>query len=143
MDEAKNNGKKKVGIAVFIIGFLALTAGVVFLLINSLKGPAVRDAEYLVQIGAWQRQDEPTVIWNFTEIGHGTLTTNFYINEYDFEWRMDGNTLKIETDWLYTLNNEYTYKLDQGKNLLTLTSESGDINFVPASSIDAEITEDN
>ncbi|MBO4276107.1 hypothetical protein J5868_00120 [Candidatus Saccharibacteria bacterium] len=140
----KKSDKKKVwGIVIFVLGLLTLAAGVAFLLHNLLKGPNVRDAEYLVEIGAWQREDEPTVIWNFTEIGKGTLTTNYHINDYDFIWQIDGDTLKIETDWLYDLNDEYTYKLDQGKNTLTLTSASGDINFVPASSVDTEVTEDN
>lgn len=139
----KSNKKRVWGIVIFVFGLLVLAAGVTFLLFNLLKGPNVRDAEYLVEIGAWEREDEPTVIWNFTEIGKGTLTTNFRINDYDFIWRIDGDTLKIETDWLYDLNDEYTYKLDQGKNTLTLTSASGDINFVPASSVDPEVTEDN
>ncbi|MBQ1540113.1 hypothetical protein IIZ72_00925 [Candidatus Saccharibacteria bacterium] len=139
----KSNKKKVWGIVIFVFGLLVLAAGVAFLLFNLLKGPNVRDAEYLVEIGAWEREGEPTVIWNFTEIGKGTLTTNFHINDYDFIWRIDGDTLKIETDWLYDLNDEYTYKLDQGKNTLTLTSASGDINFVPASSVDTEVTEDN
>ena len=139
----KSNKKKVWGIVIFVFGLLVLAAGVAFLLFNLLKGPNVRDAEYLVEIGAWEREGEPTVIWNFTEIGKGTLTTNFHINDYDFIWRIDGDTLKIETDWLYDLNDEYTYKLDQGKNTLTLTSASGDINFVPASSVDPEVTEDN
>ena len=143
MDEKKVDKKKIGGIIVFILGLITLAGGVTFLLITLLKGPDVRDAEYLVEVGAWEREGEPTVIWNFTEIGKGTLTTNFHINDYNFIWRIDGDTLKIETDWLYDLNDEYTYKLDQGKNTLTLTSASGDINFVPASSVDPEVTEDN
>ena len=139
----KSSAKKKWGIFVFILGLLTLAAGVTFLLINLLKGPTIRDAEYLVEVGMWEREDEPAVIWNFTEIGKGTLTTNSHINDYEFIWRIDGDTLKIETKWLYELNDEYTYKLDQGKNVLTLSNESGDINFVPASRVDAEITEDN
>lgn len=141
--KAKSSKKKAWGIAIFVLGFLALAGGVTFLVISLLRGPGVRDAEFLVQIGTWEREDEPTVIWNFTEIGKGTLTTNSHTNDYNFIWRIDGDTLKIETNWLYDLNDEYTYKLDQGKKTLTLTSASGDINFVPASSVDAEITEDN
>lgn len=128
----KTNAKKKWGIAIFVLGILVLAAGVTFLLFNLLKGPSVRDAEYLVTVGAWQREDEPTVIWNFTEIGKGTLTTNFHINDYDFIWRMDGDTLKIETDWLYELNDEYTYKLDQGGKTLTITSGEKSYTFVPS-----------
>ena len=135
--------KKKWGITIFIIGLLTLAAGVTFLLITVLKGPRIQDADYLVQVGKWELENEPSVVWNFTEIGKGTLTTNSHLNDYDFIWRIDGDTLKIETKWLYELNDEYTYKLDQGKNTLTLSSESGDINFVPASSVNPEVTEDN
>ena len=139
----KKSVKKKWGITIFIIGLLTLTAGVTFLLFNLLKGPTTQDADYLVQVGKWELENEPSVVWNFIEIGKGTLTTNSHLNDYEFIWRIDGDTLKIETKWLYELNDEYIYKLDQDKNILTLTSESGDINFVPASSVDPEVTEDN
>ena len=78
-----------------------------FLLINILATPKVLDAEYLVQTGEWQLEDEPTVIWQFTEVGKGVLTTNAHTNDYNFIWAIDGNKIKIETDWLYKLNNEY------------------------------------
>ena len=139
----KKSVKKKWGITIFVIGLLTLTAGVTFLLFNLLKGPTTQDADYLAQVGKWELENEPSVVWNFIEIGKGTLTTNSHLNDYEFIWRIDGDTLKIETKWLYELNDEYIYKLDQGKNILTLTSESGDINFVPASSVDPEVTEDN
>lgn len=139
----EKNTKKKWGIAIFVCGLLTLVAGITFLLVDLLKGPDVHDAEFLVEIGAWEREGEPTVIWSFTEIGKGTLTTNFHINDYEFIWRIDGDKLKIETDWLYTLNDEYTYTLDQSEKTLTLTSELGDIDFVPASGVDTEVTEDN
>ena len=37
-----------------------------------------------------------------------TLANN-HINDYDFIWAIDGGKLKIETNWLYTLNNDYSY----------------------------------
>lgn len=69
----------------------------------------------------------PSVIWNFTEIGKGTLTTNAHLNDYDFIWAIEGDTLKIETNWLYELENEYKYELDQNNGILTLTE--GDQTF--------------
>ena len=92
-----------------------------------------------MEIGAWEREDAPSVVWNFTEIGKGTLTTNGHQNDYDFIWAIDGDKIKIETDWLYALDDEYIYTLDQSAGVLTL----GDVNFRAASSIDAEVTEDN
>ena len=126
------SGKKMTGLIVLIIGGVTLVAGVVFLLLNLLKAPVIRDADFLVEIGAWQMEDEPTVIWDFKEVGKGSLTTNFHVNDYDFIWSMDDKTLKIETDWLYTLNDEYTYELNQGDNELILTSREETYTFVPA-----------
>ena len=124
--------KKRLGIIVFVIGLVALIAGVAFLLINIFKAPDVRDAEYLVQIGAWQLEDEPTVVWQFTEVGKGTLTTNAHINDYDFIWAIDGNRLKIETDWLYTLNDEYIYELNQNDHKLVLMGDDETFTFTTA-----------
>lgn len=132
-EKAKVKDKKKIfGVITLIIGLVALVAGVTFLLINLLKGPTVRDADFLVEVGAWQLKDEATVVWDFKEIGKGTLTTNFHTNDYDFIWAIDGDQLKIETEWLYTLNDSYNYKLNQSEKTLTLTSEENTYTFVPA-----------
>ena len=129
----KPKDKKLVtGIIVFIIGLATLVGGLVFMLLNIFAEPGVRDAEYLVQVGQWVREDETAVIWNFTEIGKGTLTTNNHQNDYEFIWAMEDDELKIETDWLYDLENEYEYKLDQSKNTLVLTNGDDNWTFVPA-----------
>ena len=120
--------KKRIGIILLIIGALALIAGVVFALVNIFSEPGLRDAEYLVEIGKWEREDAPNVIWNFTEVGKGTLTTNNYTNEYEFIWAIEGNELKIETDWLYKLDDTYEYILDQNEPTLTL---NGTVVFRP------------
>ncbi len=65
------------------------------------------------------------VIWNFTEIGKGTLTTNNHIDDHEFKWTIEDDKLKIETDWLYTLYDELTYKLDQKENTLEITKADG------------------
>ena len=123
--------KKRVSLIVFIIGLLTLIAGVVFLIVRLNAGPSVADGEYLVSVGEWKEQDEPSVIWNFKEIGKGTLTTNNHTNDYDFVWALEDGKLKINTEWLYTLNNEFDYVLDQGSNILTLTSDDETFTFVP------------
>ena len=137
------NKKKRFSIVVFVFGLAALATGVTFLLMSIFKAPDVRDAEYLVQVGAWQLEDEPTVVWRFTEIGRGTLTTNFHINDYDFIWAIDDNKLKIETDWLYTLNDEYVYELNQGDNKLVLMGNDETFTFVPAPVLTEENEEES
>lgn len=124
----KSNRKLVIGIITLILGLATLIGGVAFLIITLTKGPKVQDAEYLVEVGSWQREDEPSVVWNFTEIGKGSLTTNEHKNDYDFIWAMDGNKLKIETEWLYTIDDDFEYKLKDGKLVL-----DDKIVFVPVS----------
>lgn len=123
--------KKRVSLIVFIIGLLTLIAGVVFLIVRLNAGPSVADGEYLVSVGEWKEQDEPSVIWNFTETGKGTLTTNNHTNDYDFVWAIEDGKIKVNTKWLYTLNDEFDYTLDQNGNMLTLTRGDETFTFVP------------
>jgi len=152
MDNAKQKKDKKkiAAIATLVVGLITLVVGVVFLVLHLTGAPALQDAEYLVEIGSWAEADEPGVIWTFTEVGKGTLTTNNHENDYDFIWAIEDGRLLIETDWLYTLNDTYEYELNQGEQVLTLRdtdgesgSGSGDIKFRPTGSVDTEVTEGN
>lgn len=136
------SAKKRVGLIVMLVGILACIAGLVFLLMNIFAKPDMRDAEYLVEVGAWVRKDEPSVEWKFTEVGKGVLTTNAHMNDYDFIWALDEDTLKVETAWLYTLNDSFVYELNQSDKTLTLTKDEETIVFIPAEK-PAENTEAN
>ena len=131
-DNSKKGDKKKLtGLIVMLCGIAVLVAGLVFLLVNIFAKPGLRDAEYLVEVGTWVREDEPSVEWNFTEVGKGVLTTNAHANDYNFIWAINGDTLEVETSWLYTLNDSYEYVLDQSAKTLTLTSGDKEIKFIP------------
>ncbi len=121
---------KKFSLIIFIIGILALLGGGGFLAYKLLGGTSTADADFLISAGTWTKDGEEGVIWQFTEIGKGTLTTNNHTNDYDFIWALDGNKLKIETSWLYNLENEYTYSLDQSGKTLSLTAGDQTITFV-------------
>lgn len=131
-----------------IIGILALAAGAIFLILNLVSKPAVADGEYLISAKEWKLEDSsncanseaseegtsncetPAVVWKFTEAGKGTLTTNGHANDYDFIWALEeNNTLKIETKWLYDLDNTYTYELDKNKGTMTLSSDGKQYTF--------------
>ena len=131
---------------VLVAGVALLIAGVALFVVKMISGAALRDANTLIEVGTWQREDAPEVIWTFTEMGKGTLTSNGHQNDYDFLWHIDGDTLKLEIKWLYDIESEYTYHLD-GKTLsLKQLNPEGDlanINFRATSSVDAEITENN
>ena len=148
--------KKRISIITLIVGLVTLVAGVVFLIIRLTAASGVADGEYLVSIGKWGLEggncvqakcgenakcvgpdgeatvicDGDGVIWNFTEIGKGTLTTNAHENDYDFIWSIEDGKLKIETKWLYDLENEYDYKLDQDKGELVLSADGEEHKFV-------------
>lgn len=119
------NKKKRFSIITFIVGLVVLVGGAGFLIFSILKKPDMRDADFLVENHTWVENDTSGVIWNFTEIGKGNLTTNNHKNDYDFIWAIEGDKLKIETDWLYDLENEYTYKINQDEKTLELTDENG------------------
>lgn len=149
---AEKHGKKikrplsklrKISIAVLTVGVIALVAGIGCLVYNILRAPNASDAEYLVEVDAWQREDEPSVVWKFTEIGKGTLTTNGGVNVYDFTWAFDDGKLKIDTDWLYTLNDEYEFSIDQNDQKLTLKTEDQTLTFVPAPKVSENTSQQN
>ena len=147
----KAKDKKQVwSLVVFVLGIFTLVAGVVFLIISLVATPGLQDGEYLVSAKQWvlenntnclneeseEKNEEATncetgqVIWQFTEIGKGALTTNSHVNDYDFIWAIEDGKLKIETDWLYELENEYEYNLDQGSGTMTLKDGEKEYTFV-------------
>jgi len=125
--KTKNPNKKKkvISISVLIVGMIALIVGVVFLVLNIIKANQAADGDYLVTAGNWVLEDSDGVIWDFTEVGKGTLTTNNHLNDYNFIWAIEDDKLLIETDWLYSLENEFKYELNQGARVLTLTADDG------------------
>ncbi len=134
--------KQLISIIIFIIGLITLIAGVVFLILKLNSGAPIEDGEYLISVDSWIREDGPGVIWSFTEIGKGKLTTNNHLNDYDFIWAIEDGKIKIKTDWLYSLNDEYSYKIEDG-NLILIRDDSSEIKFSPRSSVDSEVTENN
>ena len=128
----KNPEKRKwiASLAIFIVGILVLIAGIVCLILGMSQNSVAKDAEYLVNRDSWVLEDSDKVIWDFTEVGKGKLTTNAHENDYDFKWAIEDGKLKIETDWLYELDNEYDYTLDQSSGVLTLTDGDESYRFV-------------
>lgn len=139
----KPKNKKKIwSIAIFIVGLITLIVGAILLFIRFFSVPGLQDGEYLVSAKEWVLEDNTNclkeeancesgkVIWQFAEIGKGKLTTNNHVNDYDFIWAIDNGKLKIETKWLYDLENEYEYKLDQGNGILILYDKDNEMKFI-------------
>ncbi|MBR3322386.1 hypothetical protein IKG05_01965 [Candidatus Saccharibacteria bacterium] len=115
--------KKKIfSISALVIGLIMLVVGVVFLVINLIGASKTADGEYLIDAGQWALEGEEGVVWDFTEVGKGVLTTNNHLNDYDFIWAIEDGKLLIETDWLYDLENEFAYELNHGTGELFLTA---------------------
>ena len=133
--KAKTNNpekkKKIISFSVLAVGLIVLVVGVVFLVLNIIKMNQAADGDFLVTAGNWVMEDSDSkVVWDFTEIGKGSLTTNGHINDYNFIWSLKDGKLQIETDWLYDLENEYEYTLNQGAKTLTLKADGSEFKFV-------------
>ena len=128
--EKQPKSHRATSLVIFLIGLAVLVTGVIILVLNITAHPAVPDADYLVDKSTWTLADTPQVEWTFTEVGKGTLTTNSHTNDYNFLWSISGDKLTIETDWLYTLDDTYTYKLDQSTATLTLTTDDGTTSYI-------------
>lgn len=132
MKEKKSKNEKRqkiVSIVIFAIGMIVLMASGVFLTLNLISDKTA-DAEFLVAKENWMLENEGSVVWDFTEVGKGTLTTNNHTNDYDFTWIIEDEKLKIKTDWLYEINNEYEYHLDKKAGILTLMDGENEIKFI-------------
>lgn len=119
----KKLGMDKKSFAFFVVGMIILCVGVVLLAIKIITGPKMDNAEFLITAGEWMREDDPTVIWDFTDTGKGKLTTDGHLNNYDFKWSLEGGRLKIETAWFYDLSDDFEYSLDQGAKILTIKNQ--------------------
>ncbi len=122
--------RKILSITVFAVGIIMLAVGTGCLVAKLVGGSDVADGEYLVAAEGWKLENSDKVEWTFTEIGKGKLTTNAHENDYDFRWALEEGKLLINTDWLYELENEYEYSLDQHDGVLTLKADDKEYKFV-------------
>ncbi len=135
-------GEKKqkiIALAAVLAGVLLLAGGIFMLISKSRETSRAADGEFLVAAGEWTlncEDDEAceSVVWDFTEIGKGKLTTNAHKNDYDFIWAIRDGKLLVETDWLYDLENEYDYTLDQEARVLTLKDGEKTYTFTASNS---------
>ncbi len=144
---------KIVSLGTLIAGLVMLVVGVVFLVLGVKKASLLADGDFLVSVGEWRLEEtadatetevtncvggegancvESKVVWTFTKIGKGTLTTNGHKNDYDFKWAIQDGKLVIETDWLYALDDEYEYSLDQEARVLILKTAGAEYKFIEA-----------
>ena len=124
----RNGGlKRRWSFVVLIVGIIALIAGVVVFLVRQNAQPPISDADFLINTGEWVEETNATVIWDFTEIGRGKLTTDGHLNNYDFKWSLDNGKLTIETEWLYDLSDTFDYSIDQNTKELTIKNSDKNV----------------
>ncbi|MBR2855606.1 hypothetical protein IKE99_01540 [Candidatus Saccharibacteria bacterium] len=127
--------QKIISISILIAGMIALVVGVVFLVMKLNETPEISDGRYLVDAGEWmmeyecEGEDCGRVIWKFTELGKGTLTTNKHENDYDFKWSLRDDKLDVRTNWLYELDNNYDYRLNRDEKSLTISADGKEYRF--------------
>lgn len=129
MKQGKKLGAKKWSKILFALGMMVLVAGIAVLAVRFFGKPGKADAEFLVSTGEWVREGEPSVVWKFTEVGKGVLTTDGHTNDYDFIWALENGKIKIETSWLYNMNDEFSYTLDQGGKTFTISNDDKSVEI--------------
>ncbi len=135
-------GKNKKKLILIIVGiFLLLVAIVVglYFFLTQEKEPEKTDAELLVSVGTWEKEGSEKVKWIFKDGGKGTLTTN-ETNFYDFTWTLSDEAnsegekvLKIDTNWFYTMKDEFSFVYNREENTFhVVSSEDGkESTFIP------------
>ena len=139
--------KKTILIVSIIVAVLAgLGVGAYFVVPEMMpwaKYTKMADEEFLTEIGSWQKQDSPSLVWTFGSGNKGSLTTNGGLNTYDMVWEISGDKLTIKTDWFYTMEDEFTFTIDKKEKILTVVSSEDDKEtvFVPAEKSEASTEE--
>ena len=110
-----------ISVAVFLVLILGGT-GLYFYLHRDTSAP-LSDADFLVSVGTWEKSGASKVKWIFKEDGKGSLTTNDALNFYDFTWTLENGTLKIVTDWLYILEDEFSFTLNREEESFTVIAK--------------------
>ncbi len=111
-----------ISISVFLFLILGGT-GLYFYLHRENPVAPLSDAEFLVSVGTWEKSGAAKVKWIFKEDGKGSLTTNDALDFYDFTWTLENGTLKIATDWLYTLEDEFSFTLNREEESFTVVAK--------------------
>ena len=146
MERKKSLVKKKSKLPLIIgiiVALLVAGAAAFYFLYWTRREPVIvlTDAEYLMEVKSWEKQDAPTVIWTFSEDGKGELTTN-KSNYYDFEWSLEKGEpqiLKIQTAWLLDLDDSFEFVLDREAKSFTVKNQSDllESTFVPLGTAEA------
>lgn len=120
-----------------IVGGLAVVGVLLYFLVFRKVEPVVVLTERdILTSHAWEKKDAPTVIWTFHADGTGELTTN-KSNYYDTIWQLsqenDTQTLSITTNWLYKLEDSFTFILDRDTDTFTVKNLADETEsvFVP------------
>lgn len=133
-DPVKSKKAKKLALIISgsVLGLGLIGAALWYFVFRKVE-PPLSDAEFLVSVGTWEKSGASKVKWIFKEDGKGTLTTNNMINDYEFTWELENDTLKISTAWLYSLEDEFSFSLNREENSFTVVSKEDEKEsvFVP------------
>ena len=118
--------KKLLLIFLYIFLFAGATAGAFFLAKFLDEADPTRkfsDAEFLTSFDSWVKSDADSVIWTFDRDATCTVTTT-RVEVFDCTWYLEDDTLGIQTSWLTTLEDEFTFALNREEKSFTITSLS-------------------
>lgn len=115
--------KKIIVIICSVLAFAAIVAGAFFITKSINEKANISTAEFLASGHEWKKSGEETVVWTFESNGTCKVTTNS-TETFDCKWEIEDKNLKIETDWLTTLKDEFEISINTSDNSFTAISKS-------------------
>ncbi|MBR3232952.1 hypothetical protein IKF74_01570 [Candidatus Saccharibacteria bacterium] len=136
----KKHLSKKAKLALIISGAVLVAAAIVVVLIlfvfKKTEPVIVKTDRDILTAHAWEKDGAPTVIWTFRDDGSGEITTN-KSNYYNMNWSLEQGegesatqTLKITTNWLYDIEDTFTFSLDRDEDTFTVKNLADNIESV-------------
>jgi len=122
MKKDADKKRKTITIICSIIAFVLITVAA-FFITKALNPDSVSTADFLVAEQSWQKSDEASVVWSFSSDGTCKITTNS-TETFDCSWQLIDNNLKIQTNWLKTLSDEFEIEINKSDNSFTVTSKT-------------------
>lgn len=135
--KAKKHLSKKAKLAIIIssivLGVAAAATALILFVFKTPKPEVVLTDRDILISHAWEKEGAPTVIWTFRADGTGELTTNksnYYDMKWSFEQEGEQQVLKIDTAWLYELNDSFVFSLDRENNSFSVKNLSDETESV-------------
>ncbi|MBR3319727.1 hypothetical protein IKG20_00230 [Candidatus Saccharibacteria bacterium] len=133
-------------ISAIVLGVIAIALVLILIVFKKTEPEVVLTDLDILTAHAWEKEGAETVIWTLNRDGTGEITTN-KSNYYDMKWTIEQGeetqTLKVDTAWLYELNDSFSFSLDREADSFTVKNLADETEsvFVPLGTAEKKAAE--